>query len=227
MWWRTSPGTRPKRWLICFRSTPSVVMGPAAARGSFVTAAEAALADRRTRAARVIAFYLPQFHPIPENEEWWGPGFTEWTNAARARPLYRGHAQPHLPADLGFYDLRLPESRQAQAELARRYGVEAFCYWHYWFAGRRILERPYTEMLASGVPDFPFCLGWANQTWSGVWYGDPSRVLIEQTYPGPEDDRRHFETCCPLSRTAATCGWMGSRSSTYSGRSCCPTRRHL
>jgi hypothetical protein len=168
-------------------------MGPAAARGSFVTATEAALADRRTRAARVIAFYLPQFHPIPENEEWWGPGFTEWTNAARARPLYRGHAQPHLPADLGFYDLRLPESRQAQSELARKYGVEAFCYWHYWFAGRRILERPYAEMLASGVPDFPFCLGWANQTWSGVWYGDPSRVLIEQTYPGPEDERRHFE----------------------------------
>jgi hypothetical protein len=149
------------------------------------------------RAVRVIAFYLPQFHPIPENEEWWGPGFTEWTNAARARPLFRGHAQPHLPADLGFYDLRLPETRQAQAELARRYGVEGFCYWHYWFAGRRILERPYVEMLASGVPDFPFCLGWANQTWSGVWYGDPRRILIEQTYPGPEDDRRHFEHLLP------------------------------
>jgi lipopolysaccharide biosynthesis protein len=153
--------------------------------------------DPPTRAARVIAFYLPQFHPIPENEEWWGPGFTEWTNAARARPLFHGHAQPHLPADLGFYDLRLPESRQAQAEVARSYGVEGFCYWHYWFAGRRILERPYTEMLTSGVPDFPFCLGWANQTWSGVWYGDATRVLIEQTYPGPEDDRRHFEHLHP------------------------------
>jgi lipopolysaccharide biosynthesis protein len=150
-----------------------------------------------TRSARVITFYLPQFHPIPENEEWWGAGFTEWTNAARAKPLFRGHAQPHLPADLGFYDLRLPESRDAQATLAQRYGVEAFCYWHYWFAGRRILERPYTEMLASGSPDFPFCLAWANQTWSGVWHGAPDRTLIEQTYPGPQDDRRHFEHLLP------------------------------
>ena len=149
------------------------------------------------RAARVIAFYLPQFHPVPENDEWWGSGFSEWTNAARARPLFRGHVQPHVPADLGFYDLRLPESREAQAELAQRYGVEAFCYWHYWFAGRRILERPYVEMLASGAPDFPFCLGWANQTWSGIWHGAPDRVLIEQTYPGPEDDRRHFEHVLP------------------------------
>jgi hypothetical protein len=146
---------------------------------------------------RVIAFYLPQFHPIPENDEWWGSGFTEWTNAARARPLFRGHLQPHLPADLGFYDLRLAESRLAQAELARRYGVEAFCYWHYWFAGRRILERPYEEMLAGGVPDFPFCLGWANQTWSGTWHGAPDRILVEQTYPGPDDDRRHFEHVLP------------------------------
>jgi lipopolysaccharide biosynthesis protein len=145
------------------------------------------------RAARVIAFYLPQFHPIPENDEWWGSGFTEWINTTRARPLFPGHVQPHLPADLGFYDLRLPEAREAQAALARLYGVEAFCYWHYWFAGRRILERPYEEMLASGTPDLPFCLGWANQTWSGVWHGAADRVLIEQTYPGPEDDRRHFE----------------------------------
>jgi hypothetical protein len=149
------------------------------------------------RRARVLAFYLPQFHPIRENEEWWGPGFTEWTNAARARPLFRGHRQPHLPADLGFYDLRLPESRIAQAELAAAYGIEAFCYWHYWFAGRRILERPYTEMLASGVPDFSFCLAWANQTWSGVWHGAPERTLIEQTYPGREDHRRHFHHLLP------------------------------
>jgi lipopolysaccharide biosynthesis protein len=151
----------------------------------------------RSRAARAIAFYLPQFHPIPENDAWWGPGFSEWTNAARARPLFRGHAQPHLPADLGFYDLRLVETREAQAELARGYGIEAFCYWHYWFGGRRILERPFDEMLATGAPDFPFCLGWANQTWSGVWHGAADRVLIEQTYPGPEDDRRHFEHLLP------------------------------
>jgi hypothetical protein len=146
---------------------------------------------------RAIAFYLPQFHPIPENDEWWGPGFSEWTNVARARPLFHGHAQPHLPADLGFYDLRLAETREAQAGLARRYGVEGFCYWHYWFAGRRILQRPYEEMLAEGTPDFPFCLAWANQTWSGIWHGAADRILIEQTYPGRDDDRRHFKHVLP------------------------------
>jgi hypothetical protein len=140
----------------------------------------------------VIAHYLPQFHPIPENDEWWGKGFTEWTNVAKARPLFRGHVQPHLPADLGFYDLRVPEVREAQAALARRYGVTAFCYWHYWFGGKRLLERPFDEVVASGSPDLPFCVAWANQTWSGIWHGAPDRILIEQTYPGPEDEARHF-----------------------------------
>lgn len=147
--------------------------------------------------ARAIAFYLPQFHPIPENDAWWGKGFTEWTNTAKAKPLFPGHYQPHVPADLGFYDLRVPESRLAQAQLAREYGVEAFCYYHYWFAGRRILERPFNEVLASGQPDFPFCLCWANQTWTGIWHGAPDRILMEQTYPGPDDHRRHFETLLP------------------------------
>jgi hypothetical protein len=150
-----------------------------------------------SKAARAITFYLPQFHPIKENDEWWGPGFSEWTNLAKARPLFRGHDQPHIPADLGFYDLRLAETRHAQASLARKYGVEAFCYWHYWFAGRRILERPFDEVLQSGKPDFPFCLAWANQTWSGIWHGSPNHVLIEQTYPGPEDDKRHFDHLLP------------------------------
>jgi len=142
--------------------------------------------------ARVIAFYLPQFHPIPENDEWWGKGFTEWTNVAKARPLFRGHHQPNVPADLGFYDLRLPEARAAQAALARAAGIEGFCYWHYWFAGKRLLERPFNEVLRSGQPDFPFCLGWANQTWTGIWHGAPKRVLIEQTYPGRADYEQHF-----------------------------------
>lgn len=141
----------------------------------------------------MLAHYLPQFHPIPENDEWWGPGSTEWTNVTRARPLFRGHKQPHLPADLGFYDLRVPEAREAQARLARRYGLTGFCYWHYWFGGRLLLERPFEEVLASGEPDFPFCVAWANQTWSGIWHGAPDRILIEQTYPGPDDDRRHFD----------------------------------
>ncbi|HHV48070.1 MAG TPA: lipopolysaccharide biosynthesis protein [Rhodocyclaceae bacterium] len=142
--------------------------------------------------ARVIAFYLPQFHPIPENDAWWGKGFTEWANVVKARPLFQGHEQPHLPADLGFYDLRLPETRDAQAEMARAHGVEGFCYWHYWFAGRRLLERPFDEVLAMGRPDFPFCLGWANESWTGVWNNEPSRMLMEQTYPGDSDDRAHF-----------------------------------
>ncbi len=142
--------------------------------------------------ARVIAFYLPQFHPIRENDEWWGPGFTEWRNVARARPMFRGHDQPRIPGDLGFYDLRLPEVRQAQADLARTYGVEAFCYWHYWFAGKRLLERPFTEVLGSKEPDFPFCLGWANESWTGVWHGLPDKTLIAQTYPGVDDDTAHF-----------------------------------
>src|ERR1700730_1489214 len=132
-------------------------------------------------AIRAIAFHLPQFHPIPENDEWWGKGFTEWTNVARARPLYPGHVQPRLPSELGYYDLRVAETRAQQSALAREYGVEGFCYWHYWFEGRRILERPFSEVLTSGQPDFPFCLGWANQSWTGIWHGAADRVLIEQT----------------------------------------------
>jgi hypothetical protein len=147
--------------------------------------------------ARLIAFYLPQFHPIPENDEWWGKGFTEWTNVAKAKPLFPGHYQPRLPADLGFYDLRVPEVREAQAEFGRQAGVEGFCYWHYWFAGRRVLERPFNEVVASGKPDYPFCLAWANDTWRGHWYGAEKRTLIEQTYPGPADHERHFYALLP------------------------------
>ena len=156
---------------------------------------------------RVIAFYLPQYHPIPENDAWWGPGFTEWTNVVAAKPLFRGHVQPRIPADLGFYDLRLPETREAQAALAREAGIEGFCYYHYWFGnGRRLLERPFNEVLASGKPDFPFCLCWANHTWaSSTWTNAKSRkqgssVLIEQTYPGAEDNEVHFRTLLPAFR---------------------------
>lgn len=144
--------------------------------------------------ARVIAFYLPQYHPIPENDEWWGKGFTEWTNVGKARPLFKGHYQPRVPADLGYYDLRVPETRKAQADMAREYGVEGFCYWHYWFGnGKRLIERPFDEVLASGEPDFPFCLAWANETWKGFAHGMTNRnVLIEQLYPGVEDYTAHF-----------------------------------
>ncbi len=152
--------------------------------------------------ARVIALYLPQFHPIEENDRWWGPGFTEWTNVARSKPLFRGHEQPRIPADLGFYDLRLAETREAQAQLARNAGVEAFCYYHYWFGGKQLLERPFNEVVASGKPDFPFCLCWANHTWSNKTWQRKSAVqqntvLVEQTYPGHDDDVAHFYSLLP------------------------------
>ncbi len=149
---------------------------------------------------RAIALYLPQFHPIPENDAWWGKGFTEWTNTAKATPLFRGHYQPHIPADLGFYDLRVPETRVAQSILAKAAGIEGFCYYHYWFAGRRILERPFNDLISSGTPNYPFCLCWANETWSGIWHGTPNKVLIEQTYPGEDDHRSHFSALLPAFR---------------------------
>ena len=154
---------------------------------------------------RIIALYLPQFHPIPENDEWWGPGFTEWTNVVKARPLFRGHVQPKLPADLGFYDLRLPETREAQAQLAREAGIEGFCYYHYWFGGKQLLERPFNEVLASGKPDYPFCLCWANHSWSNKTWNRKSNLqansmLIEQTYPGADDDTAHFLSLLPAFR---------------------------
>jgi len=143
--------------------------------------------------ARAIAFYLPQFHPIPENDEWWGRGFTEWTNVTKAKPLFKGHYQPRLPADLGFYDLRIPEVREAQAKMATDYGIEGFCYWHYWFGnGKKLLERPINEILESGKPDFPFCLAWANGSWTGIWHGNPKTVLLEQAYPGKQDYTDYF-----------------------------------
>lgn len=142
---------------------------------------------------KALAAYLPQFHPIPENDEWWGKGFTEWTNVSKAKPLFKGHWQPRLPADLGIYDLRVSESREAQADLAKRFGIYGFCYWHYWFGGKRLIERPYLEVVKSGKPDFPFCIAWANQTWSGTWHGlSNDKILIEQTYPGKEDYIAHF-----------------------------------
>lgn len=148
---------------------------------------------------RVLAFYLPQYHPIPENDKWYGKGFTEWTNVGKAKPLFRGHYQPQVPADLGYYDLRVPETRQAQAEMAKAYGVEGFCYWHYWFGdGQRLLERPFNEVLASGKPDFPFCLAWANHSWKGIYNGVKTKEsLIEQTYGGISDYEHHFHEVLP------------------------------
>jgi lipopolysaccharide biosynthesis protein len=142
---------------------------------------------------RALAFYLPQYHPTAENDAWWGTGFTEWRNVSQARPLFRGHHQPHVPADLGFYDLRLPETRAAQAQLARDHGITGFCYYHYWFAGRRVLDRPFREVLASGEPDFPFCLCWANEDWTRAWDGRSGERLLLQEY-SEDDDRRHIRS---------------------------------
>lgn len=145
---------------------------------------------------RTLAFHLPQYHPILENDEWWGKGFTEWTNVTRAGPVVPGHYQPHLPADLGFYDLRLPEARAAQAELAREYGIGGFVHYHYWFTGKRVLNRPVDEILASGQPDFPFCLCWANENWTRAWDGRSGQTLLEQHY-STEDDAAHIRHLLP------------------------------
>jgi hypothetical protein len=155
--------------------------------------------------AKIIAFYLPQFHPIPENDLWWGKGFTEWTNVGKAKPLFKGHYQPKVPADLGYYDLRLPESRKAQAELAKEHGVDGFCYWHYYFGNKkRLLERPFNEVLKSGEPDFPFCLGWANHNWEDKQFSKDggNKLLIEQVYGGEEDYKEHFLELLPAFKDA-------------------------
>ncbi len=152
--------------------------------------------------ARVIALYLPQYHPTPDNDKWWGKGFTEWTNVGKAKPLFRGHYQPRVPADLGYYDLRLPEVRQAQADMAREAGIEAFCYYHYWFGnGKMELERPFEEVLQKHQPDFPFCLSWANASWSEkMWRVDRTlekKILVEQLYPGDDDIIAQFNYLLP------------------------------
>lgn len=148
----------------------------------------------------IIAFYLPQYHPTPHNNEWWGEGFTEWTNVAKAKPLFRGHYQPKVPADLGFYDLRMPEVKEKQAQLAREAGVTAFCYYHYWFGGgQQELELPFNQVVESGKPDFPFCLCWANESWYRKFWNKDGNVqgkqdLAVQKYLGSDDNIRHFET---------------------------------
>lgn len=148
--------------------------------GEFAAAAETP--SRSKHLAKTIAFFLPQFHPIAENDQWWGKGFTEWSNVVRAKPLFRSHHQPRLPADLGFYDLRLPKTQEAQAELARKHGVHGFCYYYYWFDGKKLLNEPIEQMLRSGKPDFPFCVCWANENWSRNWDGQNRHVLLEQSY---------------------------------------------
>lgn len=144
---------------------------------------------------RVIAIHLPQFHPFKENDQWWGMGFTEWTNVTKAKPRYEGHYEPHLPSDTGFYDLRLPEARELQADLAKQYGIYGFCYYHYWFNGKQLMDRPVNEILSMGKPDFPFMLCWANENWARNWDGGFTDVLMKQEY-SHEDDISHIRWLC-------------------------------
>ena len=154
---------------------------------------------------KIIAFYLPQYHPTPDNDKWWGKGFTEWTNVGKAKSLFPGHYQPKVPADLGYYDLRLPEVREAQAELAKEAGIYGFCYYHYWFGnGKQELELPFNEVLRLGKPDFPFMLCWANESWHKKFWnkdgkGTSKEVLVEQTYP-EGDIEKHFYHLLPAFR---------------------------
>ncbi len=144
---------------------------------------------------RALAIVLPQFHPTPENDQWWGKGFTEWTNVTKAKPMFKGHYQPHLPADLGFYDMRLAETRQQQALLAQEHGISGFCYYHYWFNGKRVLHEPLDRLLALKKPDFPFMLCWANENWTKAWDGRSNEILLNQHY-SDEDDLNHIKWLC-------------------------------
>ena len=141
---------------------------------------------------KVLAFLLPQFHRIPENDEWWGEGFTEWTNVKKARAQFPGHRQPRVPLEGRYYDLLDPSTQDWQAELARSHGLAGFCYYHYWFGGRQLLEKPFDAILRRGAPDFPFCLAWANEPWTRTWDGGDRNVLMPQAYGGRAEWEQHY-----------------------------------
>lgn len=147
----------------------------------------------------LIAYYLPQFHVIPENESWWEKGFTEWSQVKKAKKLFSGHKQPVLPGILGYYDLLNERIRDQQATLAKDHGINAFCYYHYWFGnGKTLLEKPIQEVLLTQKPDQGFCLCWANESWGGVWHGKPRKILMKQEYPGIKDMDKHLEYLAPI-----------------------------
>lgn len=148
---------------------------------------------------KIFAYYLPQFHSFKENDEWWGKGFTEWTNVGKAKPLFKGHDQPRIPTELGYYNLKMPEVREAQAKMAKEAGIDGFLYWHYWFGnGKTLMADIINEVIEAGKPDFPFAIAWANHSWfAKTWRKDTvegKQLLVEQTYPGEEDIKLFFNS---------------------------------
>ena len=143
---------------------------------------------------KLVALYFPQLHPIAENDAWWGKGFTDWVNVKKAKPLFKGHFQPRVPLDDRYYDQSQLDTLKWQIELAKKYGIHGFCHYHYWFDGKQLLETPTNMMLASKDLDFPFCLAWANETWSRRWDGQDHHILQEQTHrPDKAIWRAHFD----------------------------------
>lgn len=147
---------------------------------------------------KIIAFYLPQFHTFPENDEWWGKGFTEWVSVKNARPLSQDHNQPRVPLDGKYYDLSDVEVRRWQERLAKQYGIYGFCYYHYWFNGKKLMEKPMEQMREDGQGDMPFCISWANEDWTRSWAANKRKVLIAQTYGDQRDWNRHFQYLLPF-----------------------------
>lgn len=146
---------------------------------------------------KIIAFYLPQFHDIPENDEWWGKGFTEWVNVKKAQPLYKGHEQPRIPMNENYYNLLDDNVKIWQANIAKEYGIYGFCYYHYWFGGKLLLEKPMEQMLKNPKVDIPFCISWANEPWTKAWVNE-SKVLIPQFYGGKKEWKEHFDYLLPF-----------------------------
>lgn len=159
---------------------------------------------------KIITFYLPQFHNIPENDEWWGDGFTEWVNVKNAKSLYEGHIQPKVPLNNNYYNLLDDDAKAWQIELAKKYGVYGFCYYHYWFNGKLLLEKPMEQMLENKELDLPFCISWANEAWTKAWTGESEVTLLPQKYGGEKEWKEHFDYLLPF--------FKDSRYITYDGK---------